>query len=533
MQDLADEQNSKLQTHFEKMGMQLKEKDKRIGELLRYEHGAKKSLEEKQKYTQQIEQSLKSLQKRFDVVQHENDQLLQGALVARDMIQSLVAQNEASKLQYDDLSSSFASEQEEKKELQTELKALYKQFETLKKHVELHKEKFHSQIQTTEKVQQSLLRTEQKNESLQVDFTRCKEEIGVIKQHLSKGMRDAKDLENRFCEAVTEKVDILKSMRQVQREFDKQHQDLINTKEKLRANSERTKFELFDLEQRLSGSNQRCDALEIQLNALQKNMEDLLENRDQLHIANSLLENEKEVLVAEKGRLEKQLEENALQIKQVSQRLEKVTQEKDTLEIQQEHLLEEISLQKALNEEKDFQLEEARQHFAKKMREVAQMNDAIEDLVRQAGEQEVIQKHLKEVNNLLDCDVQRGEEEKKELSEKIAVLEVEIIRWQQDWLTENQQRQFAEERNAELRKIEQCHAQLQSLLSGVGGVLVPPTIEDKPLLNKNGHQSHTPLQFGILPELSNSDDNESAVKPYSNLFDLPQVQSRSKQNLFD
>ena len=322
-------------------------------------------------------------------------------------------------------------------------------------------------------------------------------------------------------------------MRQLQREFDKQHQDLINTKEKLKADGERAKSEQFDQEQQLSASNNRCAALEFQLKTLQGEQGELLEKWDLLRVKNDLLEDEKGALKAEKGRFEKQVEENSLQIRQVTQRLEKVIQEKGGLEAQREQLLEEISLQRALNEEKDFQLEEARQHFAKKMREVAQVNDAIEDLVRQAGEQEVIQRHLEDANSLLECDVQRGEEEKKEFSEKIAALEIEIKRWEKDWLLENKQRLLAEEKNTELRKIEQCHAQLQNLLSGFGGAPSLPTTDGKYAQEKNGLQSQTPLQFGVLPPHEDSYENEAVVKPYSNLFDLPQVQTRSKQNLFD
>lgn len=533
MQNFAEEQNSKLRNNFERMGMQLKEKDKRIGELLRYEHGAKKTLEEKQQYAQQIEKNLKTTQKCLDSIQQEKNQLLQDALTARETIERLVIKNEECKLQYKELKESFAFEAEDKSELQIELKALYKQFEILKKHVEHHKEKFHGQVQMTDQVQGALLKAEQKNENLKREFLRCKEEIGCIKQHLSKGMRDAKELENRFCEGIAEKVDILKAMQQLQREFDKQHQELISTKEKFKADAEQAKSTRFEQDQQLSASNQRCDLLKFQLNALQEEQRELLEKFDLSILSSSLIENENGALRAEKGHLEKQIEEINLQFKQVSQRLEKTIQEKSTFEIQHEQLLEEISLQRVLHEEKDFQLEEARQHFAKKMREVAQMNDAIEELVRQEGEKEIIQKHLEETNTLLECEVQTGVEEKKELSEKIAALENEIKRWEKDWLLENTQRKLAEEKNVELRKIEQCHVQLQNLLSGFGSTLGSSTEESKYLQEKNRLQTPAPLQFGVLPPQENSNEYEEIARPYSNLFDLPQMQMRSKKNLFE
>ena len=137
-----------------------------------------------------MEKNLKVLQKRLDVVQQEKSQLLQDALAACETIERLGVESETSKLQYDELTATFAVETEEKKELQLELKALYKQFETLKKHVEHHKEKVHDQIQSTQQVQQVLLKAEQKNADLQAEIIRCKEEVGLIKQHLSKGMRD-------------------------------------------------------------------------------------------------------------------------------------------------------------------------------------------------------------------------------------------------------------------------------------------------------------------------------------------------------
>lgn len=564
----VEDQNLQLRQNLEKMEALLKKKDRRINELLQYEYGAKKAIEQKTWQGEALEKekllvrqlekenekhllalsenklTIAKLENNVETLQNQIEELL---LVKSDLsdksqrmntsITNLTLENEQLLFRCQQLDATLTQESTCKEELNVELKALYKQFQSLKVLFDSQKQTLATQIDLTQDIEERLAQTRAEKEHLQRAFRHCQEDTAAIKQLINQGIRESKDLENRYCEAVSEKIAILTTFHQQQREFDKQQRELIETKEKLKNSAQHEKDEKIRREEELSTLKKRNHHLEEQLTQLnhQKNaIEDKLD----------LLTMKAEILESERDQLQKTNENlasgSAMLSEQLRQQLDLLSQsihDHSMLQSNFERAQEDINQHQANLEEKQIQLDEAHQHLAKKVREAALLNEKVEELTVQIADIDTIRETLREASTQLQNDLLKEEKEKNELTEKLQVLEEEIKKWEERWIYAEQRNQQAAEKISELEKVGKRHAQLQNLLSGFGP-LPGITDEDNKIAQEiKRSQEHPKLEFGSPLPISDEEyvehRREENVKPYPNLFDLPQCQERSKLNLFD
>lgn len=573
-----DEQTLQMRQNLEKMGTLLKKKDNRINELLHYEYSAKKAIEhktwqhealEKEKLQvkrlekenekqsaalseshnkivlletavnalqSQMETTVDALQSQIEALLSENKQL-STSLQEQELAHStLTFENESIKSHCHQQEQKIALELDSKLELEAEIKALYKQFQTLRAAFESQKHAIEREIEAKKSIEEQLAKVEEEKNHLKHLLQTCQDEVFTIKQLVSKGMRDAKDIENRYCEAVSEKVTTLAAFHQQQREFDKQHTELIETKNKLKISSEREKEERARINQELFTSKQRNKLLEEKLTQLNNAKNALEDKLDLLSMKNEVIESERDHLQKTNENL---ANGSSILSEQLSQQLELLRQsmhDHAAFQAKYEQAQEEINTQQAHLEEKQIQLDEAHQHLAKKVREAALLNEQVEEFTLQVADIDNVREALQEASCQLQNDLQREEKEKTELIEKVQLLEDEIKKLEERWLYAEHRSQQATDKIVELEKIEKRHTQLQSLLSGFGPLPGVNDVENKINVETRVIEKSPPLQFGSplpLEDAETSQIHEEVSKAYPNLFDLPQTSGRSKQNLFD
>lgn len=564
----SDEQMLQLRQNLEKMETLLKKKESRINQLLQYEYSAKKAIQqktwqeealEKEKFhvkflenenekhlaalaashqnIQKLEEETKNQQKQLEELLNEKSQLIANDQAQNETIAKLTSENENVRSLCQQLEQENAQKTASTQEQEAEIKALYKQFQTLRGAFESQKHSLEKEIETSKSLKELLSQSQDEKNRLKHSLKSCQDEVFTITQLVSKGIREAKDLENRYCEAVSEKVTTLNSFHQQQREFDKQHKELLSTKEKLKISNLRENEELLRINEELLTLKQLNSQLEEKLTHL-NHVKNALEDKLDLQIMKN------EVVESERDHLQKTNENlangSSILSEQLSQQLELLSESMHNhaaLQSKFDKTEEIINTQQALLDEKQIQLDEAHQHLAKKVREAALLNEKVEDLTLQIADIDNVREALQEASSQLQIDLQREETEKIELNEKIQVLEEEIKKLEERWLYTEHRSQQAAEKIAELEAIEKRHAQLQSLLSGFGPLPGVSYTENKPAPETKPVEKHPPLQFGCpLPDLETEEipqTQEETSKAYPNLFDLPQVQGRSKQNLFD
>lgn len=556
-----DEQTLKMRQNLEKMGTLLKRKDNRINELLHYEYSAKKAiehktwqqealekeklqvkllekenekqaidLEENREKIVQLEATAGSLLNQIEALLNDNNQLKTSLQEQATTLSTLALENEEIKSLCQQQEQKIALELDSKNELEAEIKALYKQFQTLKSAFESQKLAIEKEIESKNTLEEKLAQSEEEKSQLKHFLKTCQDEVLTIKQFVTKGMRDAKEIENRYCEAVSEKMTTLAAFHQQQREFDKQHTELIDTKNKLKLASEREKEEGRQIKEELLSTKQQNKQLEEKLSQLNNSKNALEDKLDLLAMKNEVIESERDHLQKTNENL---ATGSSILSEQLSQQLELLRQsmhDHAAFQAKYEQAQEEINILQAHLEEKQIQLDEAHLHLAKKVREAALLNEKVEEFSLQVADIDHVREALQEASCQLQNDLQREEREKIELTEKVQMLEEEIKKLEERCLYAEHRSQQATDKILELEKIEKRHTQLQSLLSGFGPL---PGVSDPD--NKITEKS-PPLQFGSpLPvfEEEVSQVNEEASKAYPNLFDLPQTSGRSKQNLFD
>lgn len=564
----SDDQPAQLRQNLEKLSSLLKEKDKRILELHHYEYTAKKAIEQKtwlqealdkeqttvkqlekekesqqsalaesRQHAQQLERAVQFLQHRVEELQLGKTQLAEAIQDSEGQLLILKTENQELKQQRQELEQKLNTESQAGFELRGELNALYKQFDNLKRAVDGQRQAYEQQLSKTNDMQQALGAANQENTKLQDTLSACREELNVIKQLLASGARDLKELENRYCEAVTEKMTTLKALHQQQRAFDKEHQELAALKERTKSLMEFEKANKIHADEKLSALKNRNTHLESQLKRLLEEKNRLNDQLDLLIIKNELLESECDKFQTAKERLERDKEVMEVEQQQLQDRLTQSMHNNAALETQREQMLQELALHEARQQENQQLLDEAHQHLAKKVREAALLSDKVEELNLQVQELSGLHAALQESAAQLQSDLNREETEKKEFSDKFVKLEEEIQVWKERCLQAEEQYRQSSDRIAELEKVEKCYAQLQGLLAGFGSFSGGQMGQPNPPPQVQPAPPAVQLQFGMPVEPENGPEPEAASeessKAYPNLFDLNPQQARPKQTLFD
>lgn len=620
------EQNRLLKQSLEKLSILVKDKEKRIVDLQQFEYTAKKILMQKQdlemtsekekeairsleidkenlhtalsesrQHSEQLERVIQFLRERSEEAKLEAKQLREEFLGAQDTLLKVSKDLEDAKVKENQYSLLLEQEKALSHDAENEIQALRIQFDTLRiKFNEINSNLQKSTLDQQEitKVVQSL-EIEKENLKQQLDqktanFEHLQNEIAVIKQTLIRGIREAKELENRYTEAVREKVAILGKAHQLQQLSEKQSEEIGSLRDALKTSSAREQALIQSLEdQRLT--------MESSFNEEYKNLQQTLENKIQTmqeSYQNEILSlQEQYIKIRNEQRVEKadaeaehaMLRQNMetlhqRKIEELENKLIILSKDCSSLELRYNQKEEEIKLYRektalleedkaafsealketrALLDEKEQQFNGAQQHLAKKVREVAAFSEKVDELQAQISDLQsnlsILKVKNQEVQSTLDHQIQQEKRLQETLREANKSAESEFKKWEEKYAQISDKFRIAITRITELEKLEEKHFQMQNLLTNLGNVLGASPAQSQPISMTQQEQRQQPQpkkekpQFGIRESEYTQNDvlgetsadprtieqREEPSRPYQNLFDMPRSSQKPKQNLFE
>ncbi|MCE5316219.1 MAG: hypothetical protein LLG04_02495 [Parachlamydia sp.] len=332
-----------------------------------------------------------------------------------------------------------------------------------------------------------------RNKSLE----RLEQELNRVKQTLIRALREAQEMELQHQAVVEEKVGLIGKCRQMQGQLDKEREqkDLINTR------LETEKATHTELREQVVLWQRECDKTKREA---------------------------EEGLELQKTRLE---EEKAL-VRQREASILDLQRQVGLLRHEGEKVRDEMALTSAEISDKEKEMQEAQQHLARKVKEVAELEIRCEGRQRQNEElQQILNDSKVRIAELqTGCDMHEAQRQRmqEQLQEAIKAYEALQAKWENKYLALHEKWQNAEGRLKELEKLEERYKQLQGffLMPTKAPEVIVETIQEPVKELPKDLPKEPPKEF------AKQGQNE-APKPFSNLFDLPKSTTRPKQNLLD
>ena len=386
--------------------------------------------------------------------------------------------------------------QNEKQELFLEMQALQSQFSVLKNKLlegqeslkTAHKEKRQLEIHLTDKTQL---------------FNGLESEVSSIKQALSKGMHEAKDIEGRYLGVVNEKASLYNKSLQLEQLLERHNSEISTLQQQLKEGVKKEEALRLQLEQLESTLQQRHQGF---LSELQKRINDLESNLQKHHV---------------------QLHEKEQEIENNNNQIVRLTQEKQRLE---DSLLNVTRYQ----DEQDSRIKVAQQHLGKKVKEVTLLNEKIEMQQAQISESQASLNQLRtkmdEMQSSFEQQLQQEKRHQEQLHETIRFAEGQVIKWEEKYLKTYEK----------LKAFEEKQHQIQVLFSSLGTVMeVPQSSRNNVSLDLSGKSEKHTLHLVDTQNISHLNpeqpqQEEKALTPIQpSLFDREQPRVKMRQNLFD
>lgn len=483
------EQTSRDKLRIEKLSGLLFEKDQRLSELRHIETNFKKATENKQELENRLQQEQEKVQKLEQLKLELEAQVKEVAFEAKQLRENVELMEMLSQ-------ESIQQRDAERKENQEELELLFGQIDGLKNKVQTLQHELAASIsekgavlKTNDLLQTELLKKEQQIKDKQHLFEACEKECALIKQTLVRGLREAKELEGKYLATVQEKVAALARFSQSQHQIDRQQEEIELLRNQLKTSAEAIE-----------------EAHQQTRNTKSELMREMQQQED-LHRVIEAKDVEAEAL---NGRISSLEEECRLAQEDI------------------QHVYD-------LVQQKEEELNQAQQHFAKKLKETALLEDRCEEQQMIIQEhQDVVQQYkasIAELQASLELYEQQQVQLQGQLQDSVKSAESQLVKWEQKYFDIYEKWQAAETRIHELEKIEEKQKHVQGLLANLGSFIGFPNADPgEPLKLKiketsaeEGTAHKPPAESGAIQQ----------TKPYQSLFNMPKSPNRPRQNFFE
>ncbi len=349
-----------------------------------------------------------------------------------------------------------------------------------------------------------------------------KQEIDSIKTTLIQGALDSKNLESRYSEIFDEKLTLEHQYRHLQTQFEHQSSNLAEFQSQLHTLLEQKK----SLETTLQHSNTvlitQKDDIE-QLNGSLSQQVQKGKERDTLQEKYELL---KEEWISLSRKLEEALdsrivaESQVISLHTVLKDFEQKLNEKEALlnrSLSEKEILEEKfeGLRIGL-EESESRLKMAQQHLAKKVKEAAFLTEKIDDqrinLEEAIHTTEIFKGQVTHLQASIEIYQKQEKRLQDQLHDALKGTDGQVAKWEEKYFQMYEKWQESETKIRDLRKYEEKHQQMQSLLSNLGNFMGTPSYSN------NAHLFHSiPEQTDkINRSFSHSQDQPTDI-PLSHL----------------
>ncbi len=308
-----------------------------------------------------------------------------------------------------------------------------------------------------------------------------RQELEEIKRTLIQDNQETKALEARYIEILNEKVNLEYQFKQLHIQSEHQAFNLAAYQEQI--------HELERLKKEIEAALQVKDN---QLSESEKRYGDLKERAlylEEAYQEKQQIQDSYEQLKEEWCRLTENLDEAIdirIQAEQQVIQLDGIIKEQDQqmaekgdqcLILMQEKAVAEAHIQelRGLLDESESRLKVAQQHLAKKVKEAAILTEKVES--QQAGLDDALQSSeaLKSQINQLQANMDIYQKQEKrlqdQLHEALKGTESQVTKWEEKYFRMYDKWQESENRIRELKKFEEKHHQMQSLLANLGSFM--------------------------------------------------------------
>lgn len=566
-----EEDANRMKARIEKLAALLTEKDKRIQELQQLEYGLKKGHEQKQlleieldksyhqtlhlkekiekleqaletslQHAQQLERANHYLRERMEETHLVNVQLQENYQSGTTLINTLQQQVHDQTFHVETLHAAIAKEKVLQEEGAEEILALRGQCEQLRKHVQLLMESKQADASSLESQQKALeaaisekAALEHRLTELQQNIEEFEKETSLIKQTLLKGLRETKEIEGRYLDAVNEKILTGNKYHQLQQHLERVRDESRMQKTELQKAEEQKNILREQYEQQLkqlAGEHQTVvEKISLEIEEVKTQYQKAVQEHN-----SRTKDLQNHLLVFEEALKKKEEEISALNAKLTGSYVEKNKLQEQLLTAQQQA------------EDKDTQLKGAQQHLAKKVKEYSQLSEKAEEQKQQINELQNSLNHTRERISDLQTSLENQQQQEKRLQDQLhettKSFEVQIGKWEEKYFQMHEKGQNSDNRIKELEKFEEKHRQMQALLSNLGSfmgttpaMLQPETIAPTPpKIAPPVFEEPAVLRAAVIePEPIKAEKPVESAKPYQNLFDMPRPSQRPKKDLLD
>ena len=432
----------------------------------------------------------------------------------------------------------------ESKQLREELEKAQKKVKTLEQELVINKQNRDKDIEHF----QQLLETAQEEggefETVvsQTSSHYLRRELEVIKRNLTQGNIETKALETRYVETLNEKIALEHQCKQLQHQIEHQSSNLSSFQTQLHEIEDIKKtleVHLQSKENELAHNNQKNLQLqkEIQDNADRIREKEYIQDKyEQLKEEWKQLSDRLDEAIEVREQAEKNLIQSEItashqetQLQELKQQLQHRFQEKQSLEGERDQL-------KTLLEESETRLKVAQQHLAKKVKELALLSEKMEE--QEANIADLLQNFETQKTQVaqLQASVDIYQRQEKRLQEQLHDAlkgnESQVAKWEEKYFHMYDKWQESENKIRDLKKFEEKHLQMQSLLANIGnfmGSSLNSPNNSFTLTQETGDRSIRPATLDVPQETSLSSHQIEHEERYD-LFGMRHSQEKFNPN---
>jgi chromosome segregation ATPase len=335
----------------------------------------------------------------------------------------------------------------------------------------------------TEHLREELEQTYNKIKILQTELigyqNRDKDLQNPLTQSSEKSLPDT--LEARYAQAVNERLTFEQEIKQLQQQIENQSANLLAFQgqlDELNVQKKQVEATLQNKENTLSEQGEKLSQLSIKLEQFDAVVEEkyhLHEKYEQLREEFVQVSNQLEEATEVRLAAESQLEELTLQSKDRTDRLFELETQYNLVEQAKASLQQEAQQLHSLLDESEMRLKVAQQHLAKKVKEVTLLAEKVESQHANIGElQQQMEMAYSQIQHLqANVELYQAQEKKlqEQLHEALKSTEGQVAKWEEKYFKMYDKWQESETRIRELKKFEEKHQQVQSLLANLSSFM--------------------------------------------------------------
>lgn len=304
------------------------------------------------------------------------------------------------------------------------------------------------------------------------------QEFSQVKQELVRSRHDNESLERRYSSLLEEKISaeqqvkVAKEKAHLQeieiKNFKERASGLEESKQNLQEQVAQKERELTTLKEQAKNSETRL----CQLDEIIHNKDQLQEKYEQLREELVTVTEDLEEALEARLQLEGQLSYLRLSFNEQTEELQLKNSQVAQFVSEQEHLQADRQDLSRLLEESESRLKVAQQHLAKKVKEAALLNERVDELQSMFNDQhqalEAARVQIGHLQTNIDLYQKQEKRLQEQLHEALKSTESQVAKWEEKYFRMYDKWQDSENKMRELKKFEEKHHQMQTLLSNLG-----------------------------------------------------------------